>query len=212
MRMSINPLYSHFFSTETPVVSLSPIPAPKVTFASLLDHIPPTAANIKSLATYLEWRLSAVFLQAMGDNYSTPLPLFMTPQSGIPLAEDTLEGIVASAAHEYGVDPRLIRAVIQAESGGNHRAVSPRGAMGLMQLMPGTARELGVGDPFDPRENVRAGTSYLKSLLERYQGNVDLALAAYNWGPGNLERSYRSLPAETVNYIAKIKRLLGDVG
>lgn len=210
--MSINPLYSHLPLSGAPVTSSSPVSTPKVAFAFFLDHIPPTADEIKSLATYLEWRLSATFVQAIGDNYSTPLPLFMTPQPDIPLTEDKLEGIIASAAHEYGIDPQLIRAVIQAESGGNSRAVSPRGAMGLMQLMPGTARELGVGDPFDPQENVRAGTRYLKSLLERYQGNVDLALAAYNWGPGNLERSHRSLPTETVNYIAKIKRLLGGVG
>ena len=191
---------------------MRPTAAPKIAFASLLENVPPTPEEIKSLATYLEWRLSAVFLRSMGDNYLTPLPLFLIPRAPVPVADNTLEGIVSSAAQEYGVDPRLIRAVIQAESGGNPRAVSPRGAMGLMQLMPGTASEWGVRDPFDPRENVRAGTGYLKSLLDRYQGNVELALAAYNWGPGNLERAHRSLPPETVHYIARITHLLEGTG
>jgi len=179
-------------------------------FATLLQEMPPTPEEIKSLAAYLEWRLATTFFAAMGDNYSTPLPIFMTPAVVQTPAPGSWDPLVASAAQEYGVDPRLIQAVIQAESAGNPHALSPRGAMGLMQLMPGTAKDLGVSDPFDPKENIRGGTRYLKSLLDRYQGNVELALAAYNWGPGNLERAHRSLPSETVSYIARIKRLLGE--
>jgi soluble lytic murein transglycosylase-like protein len=117
--------------------------------------------------------------------------------------------IVEHAAATYNVDTSLIAAVIKAESAGNPRATSPKGATGLMQLMPGTARDLGVNDPYDPRQNVMAGTKYLKMLLDRYDGNRDLALAAYNWGPGNLEKSHRSMPRETVEYVAKIKKYLG---
>ncbi len=117
--------------------------------------------------------------------------------------------IVAKAAATFKVDPSLVSAVIKAESGGNPRATSPAGAMGLMQLMPGTARELGVSNPYDPVQNVMGGTKYLKSLLNRYGGNRDLALAAYNWGPGNLEKSHRSMPRETVDYVARIKKYLG---
>ena len=77
-----------------------------------------------------------------------------------------------------------------------------------MQLMPGTAQELGVEDPFDPRQNIMGGTRYLKQLLGRYDGDRDLALAAYNWGMGNLERHPEQMPDETVNYINKVNRLL----
>jgi soluble lytic murein transglycosylase-like protein len=98
--------------------------------------------------------------------------------------------------------------VIQAESSFNHQAVSPAGAQGLMQLMPATAKELGVDNPFDPEQNVMGGTRYLKSLLDRYEGDLDKALAAYNWGMGNLERNPDALPAETRNYQSKVKTFL----
>jgi len=118
-----------------------------------------------------------------------------------------LEGIVDKASATYGVDRRLIVSVIRAESGFDPKATSPKGAMGLMQLMPETARALGVKDAYDPEENVMAGTRFLKDLLERYEGDVEKALAAYNWGPGNLERNPGRLPRETRTYIA---RIMGD--
>ncbi|MCX7982236.1 MAG: lytic transglycosylase domain-containing protein [Syntrophales bacterium] len=127
------------------------------------------------------------------------------PNRGEELTTD-IDDVVAEAARENRLAPSLIRAVIQVESGWNPRAVSPKGAMGLMQLMPETARMLGVKNPFDVRENVLAGTRYLKSLIDRYDGNIELALAAYNWGPGNLERATRSMPQETVQYVAKVKK------
>jgi len=112
------------------------------------------------------------------------------------------------AAQKYGVAPELVRAVIQAESSFNPQAVSPAGAQGLMQLMPATAQELGVDDPFDPSQNIMGGTRYLRSLLDRYDGDLNKALAAYNWGMGNLDRSTGELPAETRNYQSRVHQYL----
>jgi len=116
--------------------------------------------------------------------------------------------IIASAAAAHGLDPKLIEAVVHTESGFDASAVSPVGAQGLMQLMPGTAAELGVSDAFDPEQNIQAGSKYLKRLMNRYHGDVRLALAAYNWGMGNLERHPERIPQETVNYVAKITGLM----
>jgi soluble lytic murein transglycosylase-like protein len=105
------------------------------------------------------------------------------------------------------VSADLVRALIQAESAFNPRALSPKGAMGLMQLMPATAAEHGVRDPFDPVENIRAGVKYLKSLLDAYDGRVELALAAYNAGPGAVKKYGGKVPPyrETQNYVSRIQ-------
>ena len=113
--------------------------------------------------------------------------------------------IIEQAGQKYGVEPSLIKAVIQTESSGNPGAVSPAGAQGLMQLMPKTAAELGVYDSFDPAQNITGGTRYLRRLLDRYQGDRKLALAAYNWGMGNVENRLQSMPRETRNYILKVE-------
>ena len=104
-----------------------------------------------------------------------------------------------------GVDRHLVKAVIQAESAYNPSATSVKGAMGLMQLMPATAQQYGVRDPYDPAENIRAGVAYLKSLLTKYSHNVELALAAYNAGPGAVAK-YGTVPPyrETKDYVKKI--------
>jgi soluble lytic murein transglycosylase-like protein len=115
------------------------------------------------------------------------------------------EPLVEEAGRNYGVDPSLIRAMIKVESGGNPLAISPAGAQGLMQLMPATAAELGVVDAFDPYQNIMGGTRYLRQLMDRYQGNSRLALAAYNWGMGNLEKRPHSMPQETKDYITKVE-------
>jgi soluble lytic murein transglycosylase-like protein len=123
----------------------------------------------------------------------------------LPIVQD-FESVIQEAGERYRVDPSLIWAVIQAESGGNPLAVSRAGARGLMQLMPETSAELGVTNPFDPTQNIMGGTSYLRRLLDRYRGDVKLALAAYNWGMGNLEKHPEAMPRETKNFIATVEK------
>lgn len=129
-----------------------------------------------------------------------------------PSVEQVLEStpygeIIASVSAAHGVDPMLVRAVIQVESNYRPRARSPRGAMGLMQLMPATAREYQVRNPFDPRANIEAGIKHLKSLIHRF-GGVELALAAYNAGEGAVRR-FNGIPPyrETRNYVSRILSL-----
>ena len=125
---------------------------------------------------------------------------------GVATAPEAIEQVIVKASQRYGVDAGLIRAVIKAESDFNPRAVSHAGAQGLMQLMPATARGLGVRNPFDIEQNVMAGTRFLKGLLDRYNGDLDSALAAYNWGPGNVDRRPERLPRETRDYLVKVKQ------
>ncbi len=123
-------------------------------------------------------------------------------------AQTYIGNIIDRASKKYHVDPELIKAVIRVESNFDANSTSPKGAMGLMQLMPETAKELGVKNCYDPVENIMAGTRYLKNLLDRYDGSVSLALAAYNWGMGNIERHPEKLPRETRTYIARVSNLL----
>src|SRR5687768_15702154 len=115
------------------------------------------------------------------------------------------EASIVQHSRQHKVAADLVRAVIQVESAFNPVAVSTKGAMGLMQLMPATATELGVGNPFDPDQNIRGGVQYLRRLLDRYNGNVELALAAYNAGMGNVEK-YGDVPPfkETKKYVEKV--------
>ena len=126
-------------------------------------------------------------------------------------AKTAYDDIVAEASRLYDLDPHMIRAVMEAESGFNAMAVSPVGALGLMQLMPAVAAELGATDPLDPRQNIMAGSRYLRQLLDAHRGNVRLALASYNAGPGNVAK-YGAIPPfkETQNYVRMVTALLSD--
>ena len=137
------------------------------------------------------------------------------PKPAVPertsLLKDTVYGeLIASAAEAHGVNPILVQALVQVESNYKPRARSPKGAMGLMQIMPATAREYKVRNAYDPKANIDAGIRKLKSLLEMWQGDVALALAAYNAGAGAVQK-YNGIPPyrETQNYVSRILAIAG---
>ncbi len=123
--------------------------------------------------------------------------------------EKAYDAFIAEAARRYRVDPHLIRAIMRTESAFNPLVVSDAGAQGLMQLMPEVAKEMGVADPFDPRDNIMGGTRYLRILLDAHKGNLPLTLASYNAGPGAVAR-FRKVPPyrETQNYVRRVTALM----
>jgi soluble lytic murein transglycosylase-like protein len=165
---------------------------------NLAEEIPPATPSVSTASSAREGgepgRVAVEAIKTHEASHSVPDTAWLNP-------------VILRAAQKYGVDAGLIRAVIKAESDFNPQAVSHAGARGLMQLMPSTARSLGVIDSFDPEQNVMAGTRFLKDLLQRYGGDVDSALAAYNWGPGNVDRRPDQLPRETRTYLARVKEL-----
>ena len=123
------------------------------------------------------------------------------------------DDLISEHSRTHGVRPDLVRAVMQVESGFNPSARSPKGAMGLMQLMPATAKQYGVRNAFNPAENVRAGVAYLRQLLDRYNDNEELALAAYNAGPGAVDKHGQNVPPyrETQSYVTRINKMSAPV-
>ena len=149
-------------------------------------------------------------LDAAARTYAVTDAVTTTVRSTRPTVSRTVrerfEPLIQEHASRHSVRPELVRAVIQVESGFNPRARSNKGAMGLMQLMPATARDFGVTDAYDPAQNIRAGTRYLRQLIDRYDGNEELALAAYNAGSGAVDRYGRVVPPyrETRDYVKKV--------
>lgn len=123
------------------------------------------------------------------------------------------DGAITRASEKFRVEPSLIKAVIRAESGFDQKAVSVKGAQGLMQLMPDTAQEMEVANPFDPEENIHGGTRYLSLMLERFKDNLHLALAAYNAGPERVEE-YQGIPPfqETRSFVERVLKFYGQYG
>jgi soluble lytic murein transglycosylase-like protein len=144
----------------------------------------------------------------LGDKSRQSSPAFSHQALNVGFTQANIDAAIDEAATRHNVDPNLVRSVVKVESNFNPNAVSRKGAMGLMQLMPATARSLNVSNPFDPQQNVDAGVRHLKQLLENYGGDVRLSLAAYNAGAGAVARS-AGIPrfAETRNYVRRITEL-----
>jgi soluble lytic murein transglycosylase-like protein len=150
-----------------------------------------------------------------GDSAPAPVPVQQASQKTakmLPIADPKIEKVIQDMATRHGVDVNLIKAIIKAESNNNPKAVSSKGAQGLMQLMPPTARNLGVANSLDPAQNVDGGVRYLKQLMALYSGNLELSMAAYNAGPGAVER-HGGIPPyrETQQYVKKIGNLYGSL-
>lgn len=159
-----------------------------------INSNPPVVAKVRSAKPH-----TTIYMPAQSS--------FLGPNHpALSIDRDGVEKLVREAAERHNVDPALVRAVIQTESNWNPTAYSRKGAGGLMQLIPSTAQRYGASDVFNPQQNIDAGVSHLKWLLERYNGNLDLALAAYNAGEGAVDKAH-GIPAfrETRNYVHKVQ-------
>ena len=170
---------------------------------------PPTPGVLASARNAAAEVTSYVSSRPAGTSASTD-PNYAALSRGHRVTSQEIDDVIDKAAQKHSVDANLVRALIKQESNFNPSAVSNKGAMGLMQLMPGTARQLGVSDPFDPQQNVDAGVKHLKQLLDNYNGDVRLGLAAYNAGEGAVARNNGVPPyRETQEYVKKITERAG---
>jgi soluble lytic murein transglycosylase-like protein len=162
----------------------------------------PPSESTSSAPTGFANALAAAMSPGGAPNLSDAQSASLAPA---PIAPSQLDSLVQQNAATWQVDPALVKAVIANESGFDANATSRVGAQGLMQLMPETAQHLGVRDPYDPQQNVAGGTRYLRGLLDRFGGDTRLAIAAYNAGPGAVEK-YGDVPpyAETQNYVQNV--------
>lgn len=200
-----------------------PLPADAPTFQQALDTAQAPAAGSAS-ATAAPSSLPALTgpttLPTGSDVTAPPAslgPLPTGPLAPLPVMPASMssaagiDGLVQKYAAAYGLEPALVQAVIKTESDGNPHCVSRAGAMGLMQLMPANVKEAGISNPFDPEQNISAGTKQLADLLGQYHGDLDLALAGYNAGPGNVHK-YGGVPpfTETRHYIQRVRAAMGQ--
>ncbi|TGM32023.1 lytic transglycosylase domain-containing protein [Leptospira biflexa] len=207
MRLTDIPSVSSVLSRMESLTQLSKDPKSLVSFPELLEREFSKQTQIPS-ASLPEEKVNLV------GNIQLPFPAGLEkPNANERIGSrqpDKLLESIESIAEAQGLDPNLVKAMVKAESDFKPRAVSPKGAMGLMQLMPETADSLGVKDPFDPEENVAGGVKFLKGLLKEFK-DPEKAIAAYNAGPGAVKR-YNGIPPyeETKQYVSKVKRFYQD--
>jgi soluble lytic murein transglycosylase-like protein len=179
----------------------------------LVGFATPASAQIYS------WRDASGTLVLSNKRPGSPLRTYAVPQAQavrvtrpvVSSRSSQYDDLISEHARLNGVRTDLVRAVMQVESGFNPYARSPKGALGLMQLMPATIQQFGVANPFNPVDNVRAGVAYLRRLLDRYENNEELALAAYNAGPTAVDKHGQAIPPyrETKDYVARVNQMAG---
>jgi soluble lytic murein transglycosylase-like protein len=204
--------YGDSVETASAPTDLRQAPAPDV-FTELEGRFSAMMASVSKQLAALEQKVAGALRELIAQSRAAARTASATGSTSAsatgsgpaPRSSSAFNGVINGAAQRHELDPALLTAVVERESDYDPHAVSKAGAMGLMQLMPDTARDLGVRDPFDPAQNVEGGATYLRGLIDRYHGRLDFALAAYNAGPGAVDH-YGGVPpyAETRAYVQGI--------